>query len=200
MKVVRDSRQILLPLVGLCLLGLAATALYLCSAAGRKPGVSEVRAGGLNRIPLDVYLVGGGGLIALCIAGGVALMQYLMSSDVLTACCIGIALCYVGCLVFVGFCYAFVAQLKTPGGFWWRNTVCGWCLRLCVRFAVWLESILSMKAWPWLVRVVKKLWRIVCGCAGWLEKRVNRFISYLPLVWQWLLAGTALMVTVEPAA
>ena len=162
-RVVRDCRQILLPVVGLCLLGLAATAVYLCGAAGRKPGVPEVRAGGLNRIPLDVYLVGGGGLIALCIAGGVALMQYLLSSDVLTACCIGIALCYVGCLVFVGFCYAFVAQLKTRGGFWWRNTVCGWCLRLCVRFAVWLESILSTRTLPWMIRAVKKLWRIVCG-------------------------------------
>ena len=195
-KIVRQYRQYLLPMVGLCLLGLAATAVYLCSAAGRKPGVSEVRAGGLNRIPLDVYLVGGGGLIALCIAGGVALMQYLMPSDVLTACCIGIALCYVGCLVFVGFCYAFVAQLKTPGGFWWRNTVCGWCLRLCVRFAVWLESILSTRTLPWMIRAVKKLWRIVCGCAGWLEKRVNRFISYLPLVWQWLLAGVVCILLV----
>ena len=195
-KIVRQYRQYLLPMVGLCLLGLAATAVYLCSAAGRKPGVPEVRAGGLNRIPLDVYLVGGGCVIAGCFAGGVALMQYLLSSDVLTACCIGIALCYVGCLVFVGFCYAFVAQLKTPGGFWWRNTVCGWCLRLCVRFAVWLENILSMKAWPWLVKMAKKLWGILCGCAGWLEKRVNRFISYLPLVWQWLLAGVVCILLV----
>ena len=195
-KIVRQYRQYLLPMVGLCLLGLAATAVYLCSAAGRKPGVSEVRAGGLNRIPLDVYLVGGGCLIALCIAGGAALAQYLLSSDVLTALCVGIGLCYLGCLVFVGFCYAFVAQLKTPGGFWWRNTVCGWCLRLCVRFAVWLESILSTRTLPWMIRAVKKLWRIVCGCASWLEKRVNRFISYLPLVWQWLLAGAVCVILV----
>ena len=195
-RIVRDCRQYLLPVVGICLLGIAATAVYLCTDAGRKPGIPEVRAGGLNRIPLDVYLVGGGCLIAGCIAGGVALMQYLLPSDVITACCIGIALCYLGCLVFVGFCFAFVAQLKTPGGFWWRNTLCGWCLRQCVRFAVWLESILSTKTLPWLVRVVKKLWRIVCGCASWLEKRVNRFISYLPLVWQWLLAGAACVVLV----
>lgn len=195
-KVVRDSRQILLPLVGVCLLGIAVTAVYLCTAAGRKPGIPEVRAGGLNRIPLDVYLVGGGCLIAGCIAGGAALTQYLLSSDVFTACCIGIALCYLGCLVFVGFCYAFVAQLKTPGGFWWRNTFCGWCLRLCVRFAVWLESILSTKILPWLVRMAKKLWGILCAGAGWLEKRVNRFISYLPLVWQWLLAGAVCVLLV----
>lgn len=195
-RIVRDCRQYLLPVVGICLLGIAATAVYLCTAAGRKPGIPEVRAGGLNRIPLDVYLVGGGCLIAGCIAGGVALMQYLLSSDVLTALCVGVGLCYLGCLVFVGFCFAFVAQLKTPGGFWWRNTLCGWCLRQCVRFAVWLESILSTKILPWLVRVVKKLWRIVCGCASWLEKRVNRFISYLPLVWQWLLAGAVCVLLV----
>ena len=195
-KVVRDSRQILLPLVGVCLLLMAVTAVYLCTAAGRKPGIPEVRAGGLNRIPLDVYLVGGGCLIAGCIAGGAALTQYLLSSDVLTACCVGIALCYLGCLVFVGFCYAFVAQLKTPGGYWWRNTLCGWCLRLCVRFAVWLEGILSTRAFPWLVRMAKKLWGILCAGASWLEKRVNRFISYLPLVWQWLLAGAVCVLLV----
>ena len=195
-RVVRDSRQMLLPMVGICLLGLAVTAVYLCSAAGRKPGVPEVRAGGLNRIPLDLYLAGGGGLIALCIAGGIALMQYLLSSDVLTACCIGIALCYLGCLVFVGFCFAFVAQLKTPGGYWWRNTVCGYALRLCVRFAVWLEGVLSTTILPWLVRMVKKLWAILCTGASWLEKRVNRFISYLPLVWQWLLAGAVCVILV----
>lgn len=195
-KLVRDSRQYLLPMVGICLLGLAVTAVYLCGAAGRKPGIPEVRAGGLNRIPLDVYLVGGGCLIAGCIAGGMALMQYLLSSDVLTALCVGIGLCYLGCLIFVGFCFAFVAQLKTPGGFWWRNTFCGWCLRLCVRFAVWLEGILSTKTLPWLVRLTKKLWKIVCGSASWLEKRVNRFISYLPLVWQWLLAGAVCLLLV----
>ncbi|MDD5883774.1 MAG: HAMP domain-containing sensor histidine kinase [Firmicutes bacterium] len=195
-KAVRDSRQILLPLVGICLLLMAVTAVYLCTAAGRKPGIPEVQAGGLNRIPLDVYLVGGGCLIAGCIAGGAALTQYLLSSDVLTACCVGIALCYLGCLVFVGFCYAFVAQLKTPGGFWWRNTLCGWCLRLCVRFAVWLEGILSTRAFPWLVRMAKKLWGRLCDMARWLEKRVNRFISYLPLVWQWLLAGAVCVLLV----
>ena len=188
-RVVRDSRQILLPLVGICLLGIAVTAVYLCSAAGRKPGVPEVRASGLNRIPLDVYLVGGGCLIARCVAGGLALFQYLLNSDIFTACCIGIGLCYLGCLVFVGFCFAFVAQIKTPGGYWWRNTLCGWCLRLCVRFAVWLEGILSTKAFPELVCLLKKLWNFICRAGRWTDKRVNRFISYLPLVWQWLAVG-----------
>ena len=195
-RMVQESRQLLLPMVGICLLGIAATAVYLCSAAGRKPGIPEIRAGGLNRIPLDVYLVGGGCLIAGCVAGGVELFRYLMNSDIFTACCLGIGLCYCGCLVFVGFCFALVAQIKTPGGYWWRNTLCGYTIRLCIRFAVWLEGILSTKTLPWLVRVLKKSWSILCTGAGWLEKRVNRFISYLPLVWQWLLAGALCVVLV----
>ena len=195
-KVVRQFRAGLLPMVGICLLGIALTAVYLCTAAGRKPGIPQVRAGGLNRIPLDLYLVGGGCAIAAFIALGAVSFQYLIGSDALTACCIGIALCYLSCLIFVGFCYAFVAQLKTPDGYWWRNTVCGWCLRLCVRFAVWLEVILSTMAWPWTVQMAKKLWRMICTGARWLEKRVNRFISYLPLVWQWLLAGVVCILLV----
>ena len=195
-RMVQESRRLLLPMVGVCLLGIAATAVYLCSAAGRKPGIPEIRAGGLNRIPLDLYLVGGGCLIALLIAGGVAAAQYLIRSDVLTGCGIGLLMCYCGCLVFVGFCFALVAQIKTPGGYWWRNTVCGYTIRLCVRFALWLEGILSTKTLPWLVRILKKTWGLLCAIGGWLEKRVNRFISYLPLVWQWLLAGALCVVLV----
>ena len=195
-RIVQHLRQYLLPMAALCLLGFAVLAVYLCSAAGCKPGIPEIRAGGLNRIPLDLYLVGGGCLVAGFVAGGVALTGYLAQSDLFTACCAGLLLVYLGCLVFVGFCYAVVAQIKTPGGFWWRNTLCGWILRLCARFAKWLESCLSVRLLPWLGRFGKKLWVVICNCASWLEKRVNRFISYLPLVWQWLLAGGACLLLV----
>ena len=188
-RIIQNLRHLLLPMGGLCLLVFAGTAVYLCNAAGRRPGVPEVRAGGLNRIPLDLYLVGGGCLIAFSIAGAAATFQYLVQNDVLSAFCIGVLLCYLGCLVFVGFCYAFVAQIKSPYGYWWRNTLCCRALELCIRFAIWLERIFSTKTLPWLIRVTKKLWRSICIGAGWLEKRVNRFISYLPMVWQWLLAG-----------
>lgn len=194
LRIVRNLRQYLLPLVCVSLLLFAATAVYLCSAAGCRPGVPEVRAGGLNRLPLDLYLLLAGGLIAACIAGGAAAVQYL--GDVFTGCGVGLLLLYLGCLVFVGFCYAFVAQLKTPDGFWWRNTVCGHCLRLCVRFAKWLEGILSTRTLPWLSRLCKKVWEIFVTLASRLEKAVNRCIAYLPLVWQWLLAGGIAMILI----
>ena len=46
----------LLPLIGICLLVFTVTVVYLCTAAGRKPRTDAVHAGGLNRLPLDLYL------------------------------------------------------------------------------------------------------------------------------------------------
>jgi len=188
-RIVRDIRGLLLPLVCVSLLLFAATAVYLCSVAGRKPGIPETRAGGLNRLPLDLYLVLAGGLTAGCVAGGVGIFGYLVRSDLPTGAGLGVLLLYLGCVAFVGFCFAAAAQLKTPEDFLWRNSLCGRCLRLCVRLAKWLENVLSTRTWPWLVSLAKKLWRALCRGCAWLEKRVNRFISYLPLAWQWLLAG-----------
>ena len=193
-RFLRELRQYLLPMVGLCLLIFAAAAVYLCNAAGQTPDVPEIRAGGLNRIPLDLHLVGSGCLIALFVAGGLALAQYLISRDALTGCGVGILMCYCGCLVFVGFCYAVVAQLKTPDGFWWRNSLCGRIVHLCARFAKWLESFLSGKVLPWLVCMGKKLWQLICSGSKRLEKVVNRSIAYLPLVWQWLLTGCVIFL------
>lgn len=188
-RLLRDIRGLLLPVVCVSLLLFAVTAVYLCGAAGRKPGIPEVRAGGLNRLPLDLYLVLAGGLTAGCVAGGAAACVYLMPSDLTTGVGLGALLMYLGCVAFVGFCFAAAAQLKTPDGFLWRNSLCGRCLSLCVRFARWLESILSNRAWPWLVGLARKLWHSLSRGGAWLEKRVNRMISFLPLTWQWLLAG-----------
>lgn len=194
LRILRSIRGMLLPIVCVSLLLFAATAAYLCSVAGRKPGIPEVRAGGLNRLPLDLYLVIAGGLTAGCIAGGAAVSMYLIRSDLTTGIGLGVLLMYLGSVAFVGFCYAAAAQLKTPDGFLWRNSLCGRCLNLCVRLAKWLENILSTRTWPWLVRLGKKLWGSLGRGGAWLEKRVNRMISYLPLAWQWLLAGGACVV------
>ena len=188
-RILRDLRGMLLPLVCVSLLLFAATAVYLCGVAGRKPGIPEVRAGGLNRLPIDLYLVLAGGLTAGCVAGGAAVCVYLVPRDLTTGIGLGVLLLYLGSLAFVGFCFAAAAQLKTPDGFLWHNSLCGRCLNLCVRFAKWLEGILSTRTWPWLVGLAKKLWSCLCRGGAWLEKRVNRMISFLPLTWQWLLVG-----------
>ena len=197
----RDS---LFFIMGACLLLFAVLAVYLCCAAGRKPGSEEVHAAGFNCIPLDIYLAGGG----LIIFGlFMAIVQFAEAADLFSqsiqTVCAGVLMAgYVMSLIFVSFCFACAAQFKTPGGYWWRNSVCwrcmnllvkcvkgcfsgcGWLLRkLPVAFAAmgrFLLVLLSPLRWLW--RQVKK----TCAKIG---KSINRVYSMMPLTWQWLLTG-----------
>lgn len=197
----RDS---LFFIMGACLLLFAVLTVYLCCAAGRKPGSEEVHAAGFNCIPLDIYLAGGG-LIVFGLF--MVIVQFydaadLFSQSIQTVCAGVLMAGYVMSLIFVGFCFACAAQFKTPGGYWWRNSVCwrcldllvkcvkgcfsgcGWLLRkLPVAFAAlgrFLLVLLSPLRWLW--RQVKK----TCAKIG---KSINRVYSMMPLTWQWLLTG-----------
>ena len=212
----REIRNYLLPAIGICLLMFAVFAVYLCTAAGRKPKTEEVRAGGLNRLPLDLYFFGGAFCIALCSVYGSEALNYLIRQDLLVGCYAAAGLFFLASLIFVGFCFAFVAQIKTPDGFWWRNSLCGRCIRLFMRFGLWLEAFLSEKGLPWLGRSLRKLWQLtmkatlwcfhafesaangllsVLGKAfRWMGSKVNRFASLLPLTWQWLVVGFVIIL------
>ena len=174
LRTVWELRSQLFYALGIALLIFAAAAVYLICAAGRQPGSDTVRAGGLNRLPLDLYLVLGGGAEILLVA--------LMAS--LTGICIQEApqvllpiwfLCgSVICLIFVGFFFALVAQLKTPGGYWWRRSI---------------TRLLLLKLWrgcKWLGRKCRKL------LGG-----VKTMLSMMPLIWQWLLTA-AIMAVLPP--
>ena len=208
---IRTVRNYLLPALGICLLVFAIFAVYLCTAAGRKPKTEEVRAGGLNRLPLDLYLGGASFAIAAIIAYTGYGAQYLIERDVLTAYGIIAAAIFAACLIFVGFCFAFVAQIKTPDGFWWCNTLCGRCIHLFMRFGVWLEAYLREKGFPALWRLCKKLWTLTAKTTiwcfhsfehaslwliaklgltfRWIGSKLRRFFSLIPLTWQWMLTG-----------
>ena len=212
LKVVHYFRNDLFLVLGISLLAFAIFAVYLCCAAGRKPKTDAVMATGLNALPLDLYsgvaIFGEMGIIALGIYGtDYFLRQKSLEAGVVFALFAG----FFGCLLLVGFCFAFVAQIKTPGGYWWRNTLTGRFFRLFIRFGVWLEKFLSLKFFPWLGRTLKKLWKATCqivlwlfhmwekfvlwfGTAckqvfGWVGAKLHRFFSLLPMTWQWLMAG-----------
>ena len=193
LRVVRQFRNDLFLILGLSLLVTAALVVYLCCSAGRNPKSAEVRAAGLNAMPLDLYL----GLTVLVITGvgvlGIKGTDYLLRQTVQTGCAFAISAAYCVCLLIVGFCFAFVAQIKTPGGFWWRNTLCGRCLRLLARFAVWLEKFLFLKCFPALGGLCRKLWQMVRRFFRWLGSLIQRFLSLLPLTWQWVLTGCVLI-------
>ena len=209
-----------LPMVlGFCLLIFAVLAVYLCCAAGKKPGTTEVHAAGLNCIPLDLYAVGAVGGVALAAVAGLEGTQYLLRSNITVALMFLGLMAYAASLLVVGFCFACAAQFKTPGGFWWRNTLCGWCLRfvaVCWRWlwkaCTWLGEKFESKLEPALVKLFKGVWRVVLFFWGlfvkailwivhtlekgtdWLGKKLNRFFSMLPLTWQWLLVGFGMVI------
>ena len=218
LTMVRAYRDYLLPAIGACLLIFAVFAVYLCTAAGRKPRTEEVRAGGLNRIPLDLYFFGGTFAVACICAVGLEGIPRLLEQDFLMGCSVALGIAFLACLIVVAFGFAFVAQIKTPGGFWWRNTFCGHIMRLTATWAVMLENFLAHKGFPFLGRFLKGLWRLTCWLwqmtckiavwcyhaaenslgwcfrkAGqglrWAGHKLNRFLSLLPLTWQWLGAG-----------
>ena len=178
--------------LGGSLLLFAALAVYLCMAAGRKPGSEEIRPGGLNCIPLDIYLaavvLGAVGYV-FCAAGG---LDYFIQQSILTLLSIyGYGL-YAWCLLFVGFCFACAAQFKTPNFYWWRRSVTG----LCWRIAVWCWHF----GWKCLGWAYKILWTVAIGLVSWAWKTIKKFFSWLigwvrklygllPLSWQWLVGG-----------
>ena len=224
LTILRSFRSYLLPLIGVSLLLFAILTVYLCTAAGRKPRTEEVRAGGLNRLPLDLYLLLGSCAVAGLVAAMGAGTEAFLEQDFLLGCAFPAALSYAACLIFVGFLFAFVAQIKTPGGFWYRNTLCGHCIRLTARFAVWLENALAKKGFPllgrffrFLGRTLKALWNLTCRLAvwcyrtvqtlltwifrklgrafRWIGHKLKRFFSLPPLMWQWLIVGFFLVIT-----
>ena len=214
LRLLWNYRNALFVILAVNLLLFAVSAVYLCCAAGRKPGRDGVKAGGLNLIPLDAYALGAGvadvGIVWLLAEG----MEYLLNQGLPFAAGTAAVAGYGACVLFVGFCFAFAAQVKTPGGIWWRNSLCGFAVRLCV----WgFKTALRCLVWCWhrtvplakrLVRagwkLVKffalelgKLWKwtisLVKRGAAWLGRGLRRFLSMLPLTWQWLVAAFVLL-------
>lgn len=199
-----SCRDSLLFIMGACLLLFAVLAVYLCCAAGRKPGSEEVHAAGFNCIPLDIYLAGGG-LIVFGLF--MVIVQFydaadLFSQSIQTVCAGVLMAGYVMSLIFVGFCFACAAQFKTPGGYWWRNSVCWRCMNLLVKCVKgcfsgcgWLLRKLPKAAavfWDFLLMLLtplRWLWKQIKKTCAKIGKSVNRVYSMMPLTWQWLLTG-----------
>ena len=199
----RYYRNVLLPVIGGCLLLFVLSALYLFSAAARSPKTEEIRAGGMNRMPLDLYLILGltlGGAIA---ALAVASTPVLLNSDLTLGCSLAAAAAFLCCLIFVGFCFALIAQIKTGGGFWWRHTLTVRFLSLVMKYAKAFGIWLREKALPSAGLFTKKARDFLMKNLGWLRehtqkflfrigKAMDQFFSLIPLTWQWLVCGLAL--------
>ena len=185
--------------LGVGLLLFAALAVYLCTAAGRKPGCAEVKPAGLNCIPLELYA---GAVLGIILLFGFVAMEgfpYLMRQRLAVSLSLYAYGGYFCCLSFVGFCYACAAQFKAPDFYWWHHSLTG----LCWRTVVWCWE----HAWRWGKQIFQIIWRIgrclllwgwkqvkqlghrLGRCFAKLGKILARFYHLLPLTWQWLLVG-----------
>lgn len=189
-------------LLGVSLGAFALLAVYLCCAAGHKPGSQEIRPGGLNCLPLDLYLALLMGVCLIFAYIGIMGVRYLMSQgNTIPFAYYGYG-GYLCCLGFVGFCFACAAQFKAPGCYWWRHSITGlcwkglvWCWRFFWKCAAWCYRILWAIALPilgWAAGLVKKAWALLKRVWKKLAGFLARTYGLLPLTWQWLLTGCAL--------
>lgn len=214
-RLVWSYRYALFGILAVNLLLFAVSAVYLCCAAGRKPGSDEIKAMGLNRIPLDGYAAAVA-LIDLGIAWLLAEgLNELIRQGIYFAGGAAAAAGYAACLLFVAFCFAFAAQTKMPGGYWWRNSLCGLSLRLCAavcRFTFRCLAWCWRKGLPLIGRILRAAWKLVRffwlelvrllkwladgirRCASRIGKIVGKLYGRLPLIWQWLAVGLVLLL------
>ncbi len=171
-------------------------AVYLCCAAGRDRRTEGIQPGGLNRLPLDLYLLIAGSICFGAIALTVPLVEswYYKGADfnfiLLT---LALLILYVGALSGVGFCYACAAQFKCRNGMWWRHSVLGWMglqllrlLRLAFRFISKLFSLLPV-IWKWLL--------VAAGMGlSLFFSLIIAFNSYIPGLLLLVLAGCLAIV------
>ena len=163
-------RYQLLILTVVSLLLFAACLVYLCCVAGRSPRSREVRPGGLNRLPLDLYagiLIGIG--FPLVVLGTLlfhdvtkfGVWENLRFSILMAAGAIAVSLS----LLVMALVFALAAQVKTKGGYWWRNSLIGRIVLLIGKGIYWL-----CKAIYRLFCLLPVIWRLalIGGGAGFL--------------------------------
>lgn len=179
------------------ILAFAVFAVYLCCCAGHAPKSEEIKAGGLNAMPLDLYATLF--FVYICLAAILidAFGKPILTQSLMAAVYCALGLGFIGCLIFVGFCFAFVAQIKMQNHFWFFNTVIVRFIRfswhLLIRLCRWLLS---------LVPVIARIFRsALLHClnffrriAVWCLRKLEHFFSLLPMTWQWLLVGFAMIL------
>ena len=178
-------------------LTLLMSVLWLALTAGRSPAFEGVRPGGLNRIPLDLWLAAAvGGSICMAVLTYELLEQMIWSSGWgnydgtggMETFVLECSLLALGGGGFGGiaamFLMAVSAQLKAGDGWWLKHTAVG----LVLRYG-WKYGKIAV-LWCW--NVLKKGLSRVCGLFAALVGGSKRLVELLPLTWQWLLASGVL--------
>lgn len=152
------ARYVLIGVAGLCLLMGIGALVYLLWVAGRDRQ-GQIAPGGLCKIPLDIHLVLDAFLVVLCYCFFKWLCQGWETLNILPFAACAVALMSA---MGLGWIYCLAAQGKVKGGYWWRHSLCGFCLCKIGRF--------FGKCWHGLRAV----------------------FAMLPVIWQWLIIAAAM--------
>ena len=171
--------------------------LWLTLVAGKSPSREELKPQGLNRIPLDLWLVlavlGAAALTILT----VELMEGMMLDCIwgnyedsggmetfwLQTALLGLIGGGAGLLAAM-FLMAVAAQMKMGDGYWLKHTAVGLSWRYGWKFV--------KRATIWCWNAVKQVFRWVLRFFRGMGRGVRRFGNLLPLTWQWVLASGVL--------
>ncbi len=179
LSLIYGYRDAFIPLLLAALLLFAAMLVYLCAAAGHTKN-GGIRPAGLNRLPLDLYLIGA---VSVCVVLGALVIVTIENYangyhgiwDNLPLCLMIIGLgAFLMALLGIGLLFAFAAQLKVGSGYWWRHSLCGWCLARLMD----------------LLRRVRSGLRYVC-------RGICAVVRMLPVIWQWLLTAALMALSVS---
>ena len=191
-RLLAKHHDLLAPLAiwgGICLL---LSILWLALVAGGSPKREEIKPGGLNMIPLDIWLaalaVAGFALAALAIES----LEYLVRSSgwgnydgsggmetfILDAGLLGFCGGAGGGILALFF-MALAAQLKVGDGYWLKHTAVGICWRY---------------GWKYGKQAVLWCWSFGRRSCARVAGVCRRFVRMLPLTWQWLIAGFAILL------
>ena len=130
--------------VALTLMVVAAAVVYLICAAGRSSDGS-VRPGGLNRLPIDLYIAAAG-TVSYFLARQMWLIY--VGNNTLNYLQAGLMVIFgiiVGLLIFAVI-FALSAQIKTGGAYWWKNSLLGRMTKACGAVLKKMPII-----WQWLL-------------------------------------------------
>ena len=179
--------------LGIGIIGFAACAVYLCFAAGRTPGSDTVKAGGLNKLPLDLYLavvIFGISLMIVLLFEG---FEYMIADIPVLAFPYGAVLLTTSCVLAEGFLFALVAQCKMKRGYWWRNTLVGRFVRFCGRWVFrGLRAAGSML--PIVVKWVGLIFALAIGALLSLVCLSNAWHGFWEFFWAMWFLGFCLLI------
>lgn len=144
---------------------------FLCAMAGKRSGTDEIRAAGLNRLPLDLYLFGAGAVFLLGLGASMGNSDAGLYLDGFEAeLWLGTNAIF-GMMIGVGpalFCMGVAAQIREGNHFLLRNSICGRLLHWCASSGRKLMSL--------AIRKLKRVWFVV-----------EEPLRNLPMTWQWMI-------------